>query len=124
MAEPHFGVVIKPGGVVIFDADLSGEHRRTLIGHLIEGTEGIEGGHTIRHVAGPHPEHGGASHIVLLTGPYSPGEIEGTKDRQAQRMLDTEAQMKADGDEIGDDLAASFDLARARLASGKGKPKG
>lgn len=111
ITEPHFGIVIKPDGRVPFDADLDPAHRRAMIGHLIEG------GHTISHHVDPAT---GARHVMLLTGPFSPGEIEATRDRQAAEFV----KMHEAGEELDPDVLAA---ARARLAAkpaaGRAKPK-
>jgi len=59
------GIVIKPDGVVPFEAGLADHHRKLMLADLADM------GHTIQHVAGPHPVHGGVSHAILLSGPHS-----------------------------------------------------
>jgi hypothetical protein len=61
-------IVIKPDGVVPFDEGLHPEHRRLMLGDLVEM------GHTLTHYDEPHPLHGGQSHAVLHSGPHSKAE--------------------------------------------------
>lgn len=62
------GIVIKPDGTVPFDEGLAEDHRKMMISDLIDM------GHTLQHHMRPHPQHGGVSHAVLLTGPHCKAE--------------------------------------------------
>jgi len=59
MAEPHFGIIIRADGTVPFDDDLHPDHKRAIIGHLVEM------GHELEH----HPQ---GKHVRLKSGPHAP----------------------------------------------------
>lgn len=66
-------IVIKPDGVAVFDHDLHPDHRRLMVGDLVEM------GHTLTLVDAPHPTHqagqpAAASHAILHTGPHCKAE--------------------------------------------------
>lgn len=67
-------IVIKPDGVVPFDKGLHPDNRKAMLGDLVDM------GHTVQHVAAPHPVHGGETHAVLLAGPHS---LDGQNARRA-----------------------------------------
>jgi hypothetical protein len=82
-------IVIKQDGTVPFDHDLPDEHRVAMLGDLADM------GHTLKHVDKPHPEHGGKSHAVLLSGPHCKAE------QDARRAAEAEARAKEAGGKGG-----------------------
>lgn len=62
------GIVIRQGHA-IFDAALHPDHRKLMLGDLVET------GHTLTFVDAPHPVHQagevGSSHAVLHSGPHA-----------------------------------------------------
>lgn len=59
MTELNLSIVIRSDGTVPFDADLHPDHKRAMIGHLVET------GHTLHHA-----EDG--SHVRITAGPHAP----------------------------------------------------
>lgn len=80
MSEPHLAIVIKPDGVVPFDKGLARVHRDAMLAYLLED-------HTVQHNLAPHPEHGGESHAVLLTGPHCKASQDARRAAEAQPGL-------------------------------------
>jgi hypothetical protein len=118
MADPHFAIVIKADGAVPFDEGLSAEHRREMLGHLIEM------GHQVEHHDQPHPLHGGVSHAQLVSGPHAAFGAPGSERLHPDEAL---AAIKANADEAGVEMEVTSNVRALQAVSaalkGKGKAK-